>query len=95
MHIGFCRNDTNFDPNKMEQWIQKLLTINAEYAYFDRTTFVNVLKRRWYIWCKKAYKEERKAEAKSAYQRAITFSDQMKDIKITIKQWIVKIIRKE
>lgn len=94
MHIGFCRNDTNFNPDKMERWIQKLLTANAEYGYLDKTIFVTVLKRRWYIWCRKAYKEEGKMEAKSAYRRAITFSDLMKDIKIAIKQWIVRIIRK-
>lgn len=94
MHIGFCRNDTNFNPDKMERWIQRLLSANEEYGYLDKTTFVTVLKRRWYIWCRKAYKEEGKVEAKSAYRRAITFSDRIKDIKIAIKQWIVKIIRK-
>ncbi len=94
MHIALCRNEFYESVETLEEWINRLRKANSETKYFNQVVFERVLEKRWYDWCKKAYKTEKRMDAKDAYKRARKLSFVLKDAEIAIKQCIVKMLRR-
>ena len=94
MHIAFCREKTYDDVDKLEEWVNRLRKANAKTKYFNQVVFERVLEKRWYDWCKKAYRTEKRMDARDAYKRARKLEFILKDTEITIKQSIVKMLRR-
>ncbi|GAB6103594.1 glycosyltransferase [Blautia glucerasea] len=94
LHIAFCSNDTSMDPDDMKTWVFKLKEFNNRALYLDKRIFEKELKKRWYLWCKKAFKEEGKIEAKKAYKKAVTIEYRLQDAKLYLKRKIARFARR-
>ncbi len=94
LHIAFCLNETTVDVNALECWIERLRYANDVTSYFEKRVFERILAKRWYDWCKKAYKLEKRTNVKKAYRKAWRLSFALKDVEISVKNKIMRILNK-